>query len=59
MTVRCFRSDSSPRSRPYLFERDAIRAAGGELTVADGASSAESVEQAGDAEIRCSHGNRF
>jgi D-3-phosphoglycerate dehydrogenase len=51
MTVKVFQVDSSPRFAPYSFERDSIRAAGGELTVADCASSAEVVEQAGDAEI--------
>lgn len=51
MTVQVFQVDPSPRLMPYAYETAAIRAAGGDLVLANCATEAEVIEQAQDAEI--------
>jgi D-3-phosphoglycerate dehydrogenase len=51
MTIKVFQVDKSPRLAPYTFEEEAIRAAGGELIVADCQTEDDVIEQAQDAEI--------
>ena len=49
--MQVFQVDPSPRLTPYAYETAAIRAAGGELVLANCASEAEVIDQAKDAEI--------
>jgi D-3-phosphoglycerate dehydrogenase len=51
LTVQVFQVDPSPRLTPYAYETAAIRAAGGELVLANCASEAEVIDQAKNAEI--------
>jgi D-3-phosphoglycerate dehydrogenase / 2-oxoglutarate reductase len=59
VTVKVFQTDSSPRLTPYTYEQATIRAAGGELVLADCASEEEIIAQASDAEVILVSWSRF
>ncbi len=51
MTVRVFQADPFPGHMPYTYEKEAIARAGGELIIGDCNNDADTIAQAGDAEI--------